>query len=143
MNTVLLVGYVGKDPDTRTLRDGTTVAKFRLATSKTWHTKDGAKREETQWHSVTAFGRLAEVIRSFVRKGRLVCVRGELRYSEYTREGHKHLGVEIQADTVRLLGSGSSSAPSSAPSSTTDDAPAPTWAPDEAVPDPGEDPIPF
>lgn len=103
-NRVILVGNVGKDPEIR--RFETTIkASFSLATSETYTPRGGEKVTQTEWHNIVAWRRLAELAENYIRKGTQLLVEGKLRYRSYDdREGNKRYIVEVEADTIQLLG---------------------------------------
>jgi len=94
-NHVDLIGRVGQDPKTHTFEDGSIAARFSLATSESWVTDSGAKEERTQWHSISAYGKVAELARDYVKKGDLVSVFGQLEHREFEREGVKQKATEV------------------------------------------------
>lgn len=95
-NNVRLIGNLGADPEVRQFENGTTKAKFSLATSKKYKNREGELIQETQWHNIVVWGKLAEVIGRFLKKGSSVDVSGELTYREYTdKEGVKRYITEI------------------------------------------------
>jgi single-strand DNA-binding protein len=107
VNKVMLVGRLTADPEIRTLPSGTFLANMRLATN-TYGGKeeDGSKKEYTEFHSLVAFARLAEVAGELLRKGRLVYVEGRLRYRTWENsEGQKRYSTEIVIDTFQLIDS--------------------------------------
>lgn len=107
VNKVILIGNLGQDPEVRTTNSGLTVANMRLATSE--RTKDratGEWTEHTEWHTVAAFGRTAEVLQQYAQKGRRLYIEGRLRTREWTdKEGGKRWSTEVIADRMQLLGS--------------------------------------
>lgn len=109
MNLVTLIGNVGRDPETRTTSAGDPIVNLSLATTERWKTKDGEKREETEWHRVTFFGGVAKVVRDYVTKGQRIAITGKIHYSKYTdKDGNERHGVEIQVNqrgTLELLSS--------------------------------------
>ena len=107
VNKVTLLGRLTADPDVRTLPSGTSVASMRLATnSYGGKEEDGTKKEYTEFHSLVAFGRLAEVAGELLRKGRLVYVEGRLRYRTWENsEGQKRYSTEIVIDNFQLIDS--------------------------------------
>jgi len=128
LNEAQLIGRLGSDPDIRYLSDSTTVANFTLATSEKWTDKrSGEQKEATEWHRISAFGSLADIIRQYVRKGSLVFVRGSLHTREYEKDGIKRYSTEIRAHTLKMLGgnpaNGSTSEPQSTPQTGEDDLP--------------------
>lgn len=111
MNKALLIGNVGKDVATTVTTNGTTIAKFSLATSSTWKDKNGQKKTETQWHDIVCFGKGAEILSSYVKKGSKIYIEGEIQYGEYTdKNGVKRKTTSIRCEDFRLLDSASSRA---------------------------------
>ena len=105
INKVILVGNVGVDPEVRTLETGVKVARVRLATSeRMFNRQTNETTEHTEWHTVTLWRGLAEVIDKYVRKGSQIYVEGRLRSREWERDGVKHYATEIVADELKLLG---------------------------------------
>jgi len=116
-NTVLLVGNLGADPDTRSTRNDTRVTTISLGTSrpkrdsegKTFKDASGFTAKETEWHRITCFNGLGKTVAQFATKGMLVAVRGRIHYSKWTdREGVERYGCEIIADDVQFLSRGKS-----------------------------------
>lgn len=107
LNKAMLIGNVGKDPEISTYGDGNNVARLSLATSEKRTDKTtGAVTNVTQWHNVVAFGKLAEIIEKYVKKGSKLYVEGQIRYEDYTdKEGVKKTFTRIYADVVRMLDS--------------------------------------
>lgn len=98
INKVILVGNVGADPDVRNLPSGSKVASLRLATNRKYRTKAGEDREETQWHRIECFGRDADFVEEFVRKGTRLYVEGRIEYRQYEdRDGNTRYITEIKA----------------------------------------------
>ena len=104
VNKVILVGNVGKDPETRHLDKGVAVTRFSLATTETYTSKTGEKVSNTEWHNIVAWRGLAEVIEKYVKKGSQLYIEGRLRTTSYEKEGVKHYTTEILADTMHMLG---------------------------------------
>jgi single-strand DNA-binding protein len=121
INKVTILGNLGADPELKMLPGGTAILKMRVATNESWINKENVKQERVEWHRVTVFGKRAEGLAKFVRKGMKVFVDGRLQTTTYEKEGQKHYGTEIIADQVLALGSGR--AASDAPTSETSDAP--------------------
>ena len=104
LNKVFLIGRLGADPEIRYTPQGTPVVTFRLATSE-FRTKDGERQEHTEWHSVVAFGRLAEICGEHLNKGRLVYVEGSLRTRSWEdRDGNRRYTTEIVVQSIKFLG---------------------------------------
>ncbi len=106
VNKVILVGNLGKDPELRYTASGTAVAKFSIATSETFTDRQGAKQERTEWHRITAWGKLAEICGQYLSKGKMVYIEGKIRSDTWEQDGVKRYSYEIVADTMRMLGGG-------------------------------------
>jgi single-strand DNA-binding protein len=105
VNKVILIGNLGRDPETRYTTGGDAVTNLRLATTETWKDKSGEKQEKTEWHSVVLFGRQAEIAGEYLKKGRSVYIEGRLQTRKYTdKEGVEKYATEIVADRMQLLG---------------------------------------
>ena len=104
INKVILVGHVGKDPEIRYLEGGVAVARLRLATTESYKNKSGERVEQTEWHSVTAWRQLAEIIEKYVKKGQLLYIEGKLRTRTVGDENNKKYFTEIVADQMTMLG---------------------------------------
>ena len=106
VNKVILIGNLGRDPETRYTTGGDAVTNLRIATTETWKDKSGEKQEKTEWHTVVLFGRQAEVAGEYLKKGRPVYIEGRLQTRKYTdKEGVEKYSTEIVADRMQLLGS--------------------------------------
>jgi len=117
VNKVILVGNLGKDPETRYMPSGSAVTNLRIATTEAWKDKQsGEQQERTEWHSVAMFGRLAEIAAEYLRKGSQVYIEGKLRTRKWQdKEGKDRYTTEIVADEMQMLGSkGGASAGASA-----------------------------
>jgi single-strand DNA-binding protein len=97
MNVVILAGNLGKDPELRYTASGKAVAKFSMATTKTYK---GVKK--TAWHTITAWGQLAEIAVKYLTKGSQAIVRGELGYNEWEKDGRKYSQAVITADEIQF-----------------------------------------
>jgi single-strand DNA-binding protein len=96
LNKVQLIGNVGKDPEIRFTQDGRPIANLTIATSETWNDKQGQKQEKTEWHRVVAFGKLAEIIQSYVKKGSKLFIEGQLQTRKWTdNQGQDKYTTEI------------------------------------------------
>ena len=96
LNTISLIGNVGKDPEIRFTKTGEPIANFTVATSESWKDAAGQKVEKTEWHRLEVFGALAQIARDFVKKGKPVYVQGKIRYDEYVdKEGVKRNVTKI------------------------------------------------
>ena len=104
INKVILVGNLGRDPETRYMPSGNAVTNVSVATSKSWKDRDsGEQKDRTEWHRVVFFNRLAEIANEYLRKGSKVYVEGELRTREWEREGQKHYTTEVVANEMQML----------------------------------------
>jgi len=105
VNKVILIGNLGRDPETRYTTGGDAVTNLRIATTDTWKDKSGEKQEKTEWHTVVLFGRLAEIAGEYLKKGRPVYIEGRLQTRKYTdKEGIEKYATEIVGDRMQLLG---------------------------------------
>jgi single-strand DNA-binding protein len=107
VNKVIIVGNLGRDPETRYLPSGEAVTNISVATTDSWKDKtSGEKKELTEWHRVAFFGRLAEIAGEYLKKGSQVYVEGSLRTRKWQdKEGKDRYTTEIRADTMQMLGS--------------------------------------
>ena len=107
INKVILVGNLGQDPETKAMPSGMTVCNLRIATSESWKDKQtGEMKEQTEWHSVAMFGRLAEIAGEYLRKGSQVYIEGRLRTRKWQdKEGRDRYTTEIVANEMQMLGS--------------------------------------
>ena len=106
MNIAILSGNIGQDPETRRTQGGTSVTSLTLATSRNWKDEAGERKQQTEWHRITVFGKNGENVAKYCKKGSKVSVQGRIHYSEYTdRDGNKRQATEIVADEVYFLDS--------------------------------------
>jgi single-strand DNA-binding protein len=106
VNKVILVGNLGRDPETRYTTGGDAVTNIRVATTDTWKDKSGEKQEKTEWHTVVFFGRQAEIAGEYLKKGRQVYIEGRLQTRKWQdKEGQDRYTTEIVADRMQMLGS--------------------------------------
>ena len=107
VNKVIIVGNLGADPEVRHLPSGDAVAQLRVATTDKWKDKQsGEAREQTEWHSVNFFGKLAEIAGQYLHKGSQIYVEGSLRTRKYTdKNGVEKYSTEIRGETLQMLGS--------------------------------------
>ena len=106
INKVILVGNLGRDPETRYMPSGNAVTNVSVATSKSWKDRDsGEQKDRTEWHRVVFFNRLAEIANEYLKKGSKIYVEGELRTREWEREGQKHYTTEVVANEMQMLDS--------------------------------------
>lgn len=106
VNKVILIGNVGMDPEVRTVEGGAKVARVRLATTeRLYDRQSGETKEHTEWHTITLWRGLADVVDRYVRKGSQIYVEGRLRTREWMdKDNNKRYTTEILADTMNLLG---------------------------------------
>jgi single-strand DNA-binding protein len=111
VNKAIILGFVGNEPEIRQTQDGRAVANFSVATSESWKDKNsGEKKEKTEWHRITAFGNLADIVKNYVRKGSKVYVEGSIQTRKWTdKEGIEKFTTEIILQgfnsTIQLLDS--------------------------------------
>ena len=144
LNKILLIGRLGKDPEVRYSPDGTPVATFSLATSENWTDKNGTRQERTEWHTIGAWRRLADLAKQYLAKGRQVYVEGRVQSREWTdRDGNKRRTTEVIATQMVLLGSRPQGAEAGVPPM--DTVARPVADADQAFGDPGitDNDIPF
>ena len=105
VNKVILVGNLGKDPEVRYMPSGDPIANITIATSSRYKNKAGEMVEETEWHRVTFFGRLAEIASQYLKKGRPVYIEGRIKTNKYTdKNGIERYSTDIIANEMQLLG---------------------------------------
>jgi single-strand DNA-binding protein len=110
VNKAIIVGNVGKDPEIRYMPNGEAVANLSIATTDTWKDKAGAKQSKTEWHSVVAYRKLAEIIGEYVKSGSAIYIEGRLQTRKWqTKEGQDRYTTEIIADQMQMLGGKGSS----------------------------------
>ena len=106
VNKVILLGNLGRDPETRYTTGGDAVTNLNIATSEQWKDKNGEKQERTEWHRVVLFGRQAEIAGEYLKKGRSVYIEGRLQTRKYTdKDGVEKYSTEIVGDRMQLIGS--------------------------------------
>lgn len=105
VNKVILVGNLGKDPETRYLPNGDAVTNITVATSESWKDKNGDKKESTEWHRVSMFKKLAEIAAEYLKKGSSVYIEGRIQTRKWQdKEGQDRYSTEIVADRMQMLG---------------------------------------
>lgn len=105
VNKVILVGNLGRDPEVRYLPSGDPVANVTIATSSKYKSKTGEMVEETEWHRVTFFGKLADIVGQYLKKGRSVYVEGRIKTRKYTdKDGVEKYATDIIANEMQMLG---------------------------------------
>lgn len=104
VNKVILIGNLGRDPETRYSESGTAFTNFSIATTRKWKDKEGRPQDETEWHNITTFGRTAEVAGEYLRKGKPVYVEGRLRTRKWQdKEGNDRYTTEVVAEHIQFL----------------------------------------
>jgi single-strand DNA-binding protein len=106
VNKVIIIGNLGKDPEVRYLPSGAAICNITVATSRQWKDKtSGERQEETEWHRITFFDRMAEIAGEYLKKGRPVYVEGRLKTRKYTdKDGVEKYATDIVATEMQLLG---------------------------------------
>lgn len=106
VNKVMLIGNLGRDPEIRYTTGGQAVANFTLATTEKYTNKAGEKQEDTEWHRIVAWGRLAEICGEYLTKGRMVYIEGSIKTRSWEdKEGNTKWTTEIVARNMQMLGS--------------------------------------
>ncbi len=105
LNKLMIIGHLGRDPEMRYTPSGRPVTTFSVATSRSWHSADGERHEETEWFNVVAWGSLAEICNQHLRKGQQVYVEGRLQTRRWEdSEGNKHFTTELVAREMIMMG---------------------------------------
>jgi len=147
VNKVILVGHLGADPEVRYTQGGTAVANLRLATNESYNDKNSGERvEKTEWHRVVGWGKLAEIMGEYLKKGRQVYIEGQLQTRQWQdKEGNTRYSTEVKAsDMVMLGGRGAGDMPSGGgQSSSGSGGGEPEYAPVGGDSPPADDDLPF
>jgi single-strand DNA-binding protein len=105
VNKVILVGRLGRDPETRYTGGGQAVANFSMATDESYKDKNGERQKRTEWHRIVVWGRQAEIAQQYLKKGSLIFLEGRIQSREWQdKEGQKRTSFEIVANNFRMLG---------------------------------------
>lgn len=105
INKAIILGNLGKDPDIRYMPNGDAVANFSIATTESWKDKNGEKQEKTEWHNISAFKKLAEIVGAYLKKGSQVYIEGRIQTRKWQdKEGNDRYTTEIVADKLQMLG---------------------------------------
>jgi len=105
VNKVILVGRLGRDPETRYTSGGQAVANFSVATDETYKDKAGERQKRTEWHKIVVWGKQAEIAQQYLKKGSLIFIEGRIQSREWQdKEGQKRTSFEIVATNFRMLG---------------------------------------
>jgi single-strand DNA-binding protein len=106
VNKVIVIGNLGRDPETRYTPDGGAITNISVATTESWKDKSGEKQEKTEWHRIAFFGKLAEVAGEYLKKGSQVYVEGRLQTRKWQdKDGNDKYTTEIVANSMQMLGS--------------------------------------
>ena len=105
LNKVMLIGNVGNDPDVRTTSSGKSIANMSLATTRKWKDGSGEQKEKTEWHRLTVWGKLVDVVERYVKKGDRLYVEGRIEYSESESDGQKKYWTDVNVFKMVMLGS--------------------------------------
>jgi single-strand DNA-binding protein len=146
VNKAILVGRLGRDPETRYTSGGQAVCNFTMATDETYKDRAGERQKRTEWHRIVVWGKQAEIAQQYLHKGSLIFVEGRIQSRQWDdREGQKRTTVEIVANNFRMLGGRGDNAGSGAASASGDaDAHAPGVGPEETpAPEVSDEDIPF
>ena len=109
VNKAIILGNVGNDPEIKTFDNGNKVANFSIATSEKWKNKEGEQQEQTEWHSVAVFGKLADIVEKYVKKGQQLYIEGKIKTRSWDdSDGNKKYMTEIVlngfGDTLQMIG---------------------------------------
>ncbi|HLV96236.1 MAG TPA: single-stranded DNA-binding protein [Candidatus Acidoferrales bacterium] len=106
VNKVILVGRLGRDPETRYTSSGQAVCNFTMATDESFKSRSGEKQQRTEWHRIVMWGKLAEIAQQYLKKGQLVYIEGRLQTRQWDdkRDGSKKTTTEIVANSMKMLG---------------------------------------
>ena len=125
LNKVILIGYLGRDPEVRYMPQGDAVCNFSIATSESWKDQSGQRQERSEWHAITLYRKLAEIAGQYLKKGSLVCIEGKIQSRKYTdKQGIERTAYEIIGNEMKMLG-GRNDNPHPAPSTQSSAPPAP------------------
>lgn len=105
LNRVQLIGHLGRDPEARVSQSGSGIVSFSMATTETYTNKAGEKVKNTEWHNITAFSKLADIMAKYLHKGDQVYIEGRLKTEQWEKDGQKHNTTKIIADRMVMLGS--------------------------------------
>jgi single-strand DNA-binding protein len=142
LNKVMLIGNVGAEPEIRTVGSGTRLAKVSLATNRTFSDRSGQQQEKTEWHRLTFWDRLAEIVERYVKKGDRLYVEGRIEYSQTEDNGVTRYWTDIVVRDMVMLGSGAAGAEAGASAGWRGDA-QPVSAPSPESTFQPEDDLPF
>ena len=105
VNKVILVGRLGRDPETRYMPNGDAITNFSLATDEQWRDRNGERQTRTEWHNITLFGKLGEIASQYLRKGSQVFIEGKIQSRKYTgKDGIERMAYDIIGSEMKMLG---------------------------------------
>ena len=105
VNKVILVGRLGRDPETRYIPNGDAITNFSLATDEQWRDRNGERQTRTEWHNITLFGKLGEIASQYLRKGSQVFIEGKIQSRKYTdKDGIERMAYNIIGNEMKMLG---------------------------------------
>ena len=105
VNKVILVGRLGRDPETRYMPNGDAITNFSLATDEQWRDRNGERQTRTEWHNITLFGKLGEIASQYLRKGSQVFIEGKIQSRKYTgKDGIERMAYNIIGNEMKMLG---------------------------------------
>lgn len=102
LNQATIVGRMVKDPEIKSLPSGSAVVGFSVATSRTWKGQDGKKNEDTEFHNCVAFGKTAEIIGQYLKKGQLILITGRIQTRSWEKDGRKNYRTEIVVEQMQM-----------------------------------------
>jgi single-strand DNA-binding protein len=111
VNKAIIYGTLGRDPELKALPGGQSVVSFSMATTRTWKDQNGAKQEDTQWHNIVCFGKRADVLAQYVKKGDRLYVEGRMQTRSWEKDGFKHYRTEVVVDDFQFGEKRAGSAP--------------------------------
>jgi len=142
VNKAILVGRLGRDPETRYTSGGQAVCNFTLATDETFRDRSGERQKRTEWHRIVLWGKLAEIAQQYLKKGTMVYIEGRIQSRQWDdREGNKRTTVEIVGNVMRMLSTRAEMAAAAAGAAA--DVEAPTAEEPAASPEISDEDIPF
>ena len=105
VNKVILVGRLGRDPETRYMPNGDAITNFSLATDEQWRDRNGERQTRTEWHNITLYGKLGEIANQYLRKGSQVFIEGKIQSRKYTdKDGIERMAYNIIGNEMKMLG---------------------------------------
>jgi single-strand DNA-binding protein len=138
VNKAILVGRLGRDPESRYTSGGQAVCNFTLATDETYRDRAGERQKRTEWHRIVLWGKLAEIAQQYLKKGMMVYIEGRIQTRQWDdRDGNKRTTTEIVANVMRMLTPRGAEIPAEA------EAAAPAEAPEQPAPEVSDEDIPF